>query len=258
MSDPGPSLLPREHGAYAQLAVALVSALALAPAWRSLCHALVVAALFLASEPLLVLLGRRGEAALHAGRDSAGRRLATLGATATPLLIFAWAGQPTAYGLSLLLPAMLGLGLFGLFLAGRERTGAGEVLAAWAFATATLSVGLLGGAGFRASVLLACFLGGIFTLGTALVHGHLLALRKRRSAWRLIAFLLGAGVTAGVGLLGALGLGPRFGGAAFLPMTAAALVIWIAPPAPHRLKAVGWAAAACALAGAAMAVASLR
>ena len=39
---------------------------------------------------------------------------------------------------SLLPAAVLGLGLFGLFLAHRERTAGGEVLAAWTFAAATL------------------------------------------------------------------------------------------------------------------------
>jgi len=51
---------------------------------------------------------------------------------------------------------------------------------------------------------------------------------------------------------------PRGAWLALLPMTLAALAIRLFPPAPRRLKAVGWAAAACALAGGALAVACLR
>ena len=250
------SLWPREHGAYAQLAVALASALALAPALRSLGQTVLTAALFLASEPLLVLLGRRGAP----GPGDAARarlRLAALGALAVLAGAGAWAGAraPAAA----LLPAVgLGLALFGLFLAKRERTGAGEVVAAWAFAAATLPVTLLGGASAARAGALAGILAALFTLGTAIVHGHLFALRRGGApAPRLAAFLFGTGLTAGAWALGGRTPLPRFGFTALLPMTGAAFAVWLFPPAPRRLKAVGWAAAACALAGGALAVAVL-
>jgi hypothetical protein len=252
------SLLPREHGAYAQMGVALLAALALAPGVHSLAQAVVTGALFFASEPLLILLGRRGEAARAEQRDAATRRLTTLGGLATLALAGAWARVPVAYGLALLPPALLGLVLFGLFLAGRERTGLGEVVAAWAFAASTLAVVLLGGGGPRRAILLALLLAALFTLGTAVVHGHLIALRKGSpGAPRLAAFLLGAALAGLAWWLGLRGLLPRSAFAVFLPMTLAAGGIWRFPPAPRRLKAVGWAAAGCALAGAASAVAGL-
>ena len=144
-----PNLLPREHGAYAQLGVALAAALALAPALRSAGQALVIGALFFASEPLLVLLGRRGEPARAAGRGPALVRLGRLGGLGLLGTATAWSGAPASYLWSLLAPALLGAALFGLFLARRERTGAGETVAAWAFAAAAGSVALLGGAGPR-------------------------------------------------------------------------------------------------------------
>jgi hypothetical protein len=171
----------------------------------------------------------------------------------------AWIGLPPALLGSLVPAGLLGLGLFGLFLARRERTPAGEEVAALTFAAAALPVALAGGAGARAAATMAVLLGTVFTIGTVLVHGHLFALRRRGAqAPRLAAFLLGSALTAGVwALAGRSGL-PRSACLATLPMTVAGLAIWQFPPAPRRLRAVGWTAAACALAGASLAVACLR
>jgi len=255
---PAPSLWPREHGAYAQLGVALASAFALAPALRSAAQGLLTAALFLASEPLLVLLGRRGNAP-PALTGRAWGRLGLLAALGGLSGAGAWIGRPGA-GLGSLIPVtLLGLCLFGLFLARRERTPAGELLAAWTFAAAALPVALSGGAGTRAAGSLVVLLAAVFTLGTALVHGHLFALRQRGAAApRLAAFLLGLAFTAGGWGLAGRAVLPRLASLATLPMTMAGLAIWLFPPAPRRLRAVGWAAAGCALAGGALAVTCLR
>jgi hypothetical protein len=258
MAKPTSFLLPREHGAYAQLGVALLSALALAPGWRSLSQGVLSAALFFASEPILILLGGRGTACLASGKEAALRRLATLGVLASIAVSLGWKGMPMAYGWSLLPPALLGLALFGLFLGKLERTAGGEVLAAWAFAAGAPAVVLLGGGGPRRATLLAILLAALFTLGTAVVHGHLMALRNRGTAPRGAAFLLGAFLVAGAGVLAGRGMLPRTAGAVFLPMTLAALGLWIRPPAPRHLKRVGWVAALCALAGGALAVGALR
>ena len=243
---PASSLWPREHGAYAQLGASLACALAMGPSRRGLAQAALTAALFLASEPALVLLGRRGAAT---GR--AWRRLALLLALAGLAGAAAWIGAPGERLRTLLPPAGLGLGLFGLFLAGRERTAAGEVLAAWTFAAAALPVAALGGAPGAGA--LALSLAAVFSLGTAVVHGHLLALRRGAPGPRLAAFLLGPALAA----LAWAAAGWE-AGLSLLPMTLAALAVWLNPPAPRRLKAVGWTAAACALAGGGLAAACLR
>jgi len=256
MARPGPGLWPREHGAYAQLGVALAAALALVPRGRALALAVAAAAAFLGSEPLLVLLGHRGEPAPGLA-GSAGRRLAALGVLAAACAWAAWRSLPLARLAALVPAGALGLALFGLFLARRERTALGELLAAWTFAAGAGAVAAAGGApgpGFRLALILAA----LFTLGTAIVHGHLLALRRGGApAPRLAAFLGGAALTVLALGLGRRGLLPGAASWAFLPMTLAGLVMWLAPPAPRRLKGVGWTAAACALAGAALAVAGL-
>jgi hypothetical protein len=233
--------------------VGLLAGFALAPSRRGLGQGILTVALFLASEPLLVLLGRRGPG----GTDLAQRRLGLLGVLAGVSGLAAWAGAPALVLGSLLPAGVLGLCLFALFLARRERSAAGELLAAWAFAAAALPVAAAGGRA-AAGAELAFMLAGVFSLGTALVHGHLIALRRGgASAPRLAAFLLGLGLTAGTRALAGRWLLPGAAWMALLPMTLAALAIWRWPPTPRRLRAVGWAAAGCALAGGALARACL-
>jgi hypothetical protein len=253
------SLWPREHGAYAQLAVALVCGVALGHGFRGVSQAVLTVTLFLASEPVLVLLGRRGEAARQSAQVRAALRLLIYGSLVILAALGALAGAPGAHLLSLFPPAILGAALFALFLFRLERTAAGEVVAAWVFSTAAGSVVLLGGGGAWRGTLLTLMLAALFTLATAVVHCHLVALR-RGGAWgpRFAAFALGAAVTTVAFLLSLKGSVPRLLPAALLPMTCAAFWVWAAPPAPSRLKNLGWAATACALAGGALAVACLR
>ena len=255
---PAINLWPREHGAYAQLGVALAAALALAPAPRSLAQALFSVALFLGSEPLLGLLGRRGQLPPGSAARAWGR-LALLGGVALAAGAAAWFGLPPARLQSLLPAAILGLALFALFLARRERTAQGEVLAAWTFAAASLPIAMAGGARPAPAAQLALLLALLFSLGTALVHGHLQSLRRGGASWpRACAVLFGLALLAGSWALGrGHGLPPR-AFLALLPMALSALAVWAKPPAPRRLKAVGWAVAACALAGAALVVVCLR
>jgi hypothetical protein len=240
---------------------ALACALVLAPAPRAWAQAALSAGLFLASEPLLVLLGRRGAVP---GRSRAARRLAALLALSAAAGAAAWLGAGLDRLVFLAPPALLGAALFGLFLARRERTAAGELLGSWTFAAAALPVAAAGGAPAPAGAVLALFLAALFSLGTAVVHGHLLALRlaagRRAGAWlpRLAAFLMGTALSAGSRCLAA---PARLPGAAFLallPMTLAALGVWLFPPAPRRLKALGWTAASCTLVGGMLAAALLR
>src|SRR5512137_367547 len=80
---PGPSLLPREHGAWGQLAMPLLSGLALGrPGAAAILLTLGIVLAFLAHEPLLVVLGHRGKRVRDAAGDRAVRRLAVLGLAA--------------------------------------------------------------------------------------------------------------------------------------------------------------------------------
>jgi hypothetical protein len=253
-----PSLWPREHGAYAQLGAALAAALVLAPAPRTLAQALLTTALFLASEPLLVLMGRRGEPE-PGGRRAAGNRLTLLLALAALGGAAAWAGLPLARLAALVPAGCLALVLFGLFLARREHTAAGELAAAWGFAAAALAAAAAGGSGAARAGALALVLAAILSLAMAIVHLHLLALRRAGAPGpRLAAAGLGLALTVGTWLLGRAGWLPPAAFTALAPMVLAGLGIWLFPPRPRQLKAVGWSAAACALAGGVLAALLVR
>ena len=247
------SLWPREHGAYAQLAVALLCGAALGHYSRGIYQALLTVGLFLASEPVLVLMGRRGDVARSTRQVAAALRLLILGSLIILMAIMAWVGAPAAHFLSQAPAALLGAVLFLLFLLRLERTAAGEVVAAWTFSAAAGCVALFGGAGVHRANLLVLFLGGMFTLATAVVHCQLLSL-KGGGDWkpRCLAFVFGALLTLGAWVLR--GTLPRSSPAVFLPMTLTALWVWAAGPAPNRLKRVGWTATVCAVAGGAAAV----
>lgn len=248
------SLWPREHGAYAQLAVALLCGGALGHGFRGVCQALLTVLVFLASEPVLVVLGRRGAAYRGSAQVRAALRLLILGSLVLLMAIWAWAGAPARQLASLLPPALLGSVLFALFLARLERTAAGEVMAAWTFATAAGAVAMLGGATPRQANLLVLFLAGQSTMATAIVHLHILALKKT-SAWpRNVAALACLLLTLVAVWAGRKGGAPRLGYLAFLPMVLTGLWMRLAPPGPRQLKRVGWLATAAAVLGGALAV----
>ena len=90
------SLLPHEHGAWGQLAMPLLTALAIGrPTVGSLLLTLAVVLAFVAHEPLLVVLGQRGKRAREQDGARALRWLAALGALAAGTGV---AGDPRAAG----------------------------------------------------------------------------------------------------------------------------------------------------------------
>ncbi len=256
MASPSPSLWPREHGAYAQLGIALACGAVLGHGFRGICQALLTLALFLASEPILVLLGRRGGVSRDAAQVRAALRLLILGSLIILMAGFAWAGAPAGQLAGILPAALLGAALFGLFLFKLERTAPGELLAAWAFSASAGAVAALGGAGGRRATLLALLLAAMFTQATAIVHLHLIAL-KRSAPWpRALAAIFCLATAAGALALSKPGLA-RAAGAALLPMAAASVWVWSTSAAPRKLKELGWAATACGFVGGALAVLGL-
>src|SRR5512142_680277 len=149
-----PRLLPREHGAYAQIIFPLLTALALGDRNASeLLWVAAAAALFVVHEPLLILAGERGR------RIQA--QLGVRARTFAMVLIFAaaaagimgWWLAPQRARLAALLPFALGVLLLSLIIAHKEKTLAGELLAALTFSTMLLPVALAGGVHWRAAVI---------------------------------------------------------------------------------------------------------
>src|SRR5688572_32010037 len=80
------SLWPREHGAYAQLAAPLLTALVVVrPTVAAGLLAAAACCAFLANEPLLVVLGHRGKRMREQAGTRAARRLALLASLAAAM-----------------------------------------------------------------------------------------------------------------------------------------------------------------------------
>ncbi len=231
------SLMPREHGAYAQLGIALAMALAFVPhGLRAWGQALATVLVFLASEPTMVVLGRRGEESKKVGARRARRRLGSYALALVLLLPWIWAGSGVRQFLSLLPALAFGAGLLGLFLVRREHSLAGELLGAAAFSFAGLPVMVVGGLDPSRALLPILGLAALNGLGTALVRSFL-ASRKRNVVWpRLLPVLLGMALAAGAGI----GSLPWPLILAPLPLTILALWVWAAPPHVIQFRRLGW------------------
>lgn len=235
-------LWPREHGAWAQMAMPLATGLALGrPGPAAWLFALAAALAFLSHEPGLVLLGVRGPRARQDDGRLARRLLGFLGVPALALAALAFALAPAAARLSAAAPAALTLATLWLARRRLEMTTGGEVVAGAAMASALLPVALSAGATPRAA--LAGFLTWSLSFAIAAVAVEAVLARGRpgapdlgrRNALRAgLLWALGCGLAAALGLSWPMpvALAPiaLFGGAVCLRGTG-----------PERLKALGWA-----------------
>lgn len=241
-------LLPREHGAYGQLAVPLATGLVLArfhlPAL--FCAAAAIAA-FLAHEPLLVELGHRGPKAKREHGTAARIMLMRMLALAC---LFGAAGFATAPGIALVagLPAFaLGSVVLVLVFRRKERTLLGEVLVSTTLSAALVPVALAGGAALSRTLGAFVVFAVGFTLVTASVRGVIA--RSKRDGSATLARL--AGLVAPLAVLVAylatraeVRVGVALGLAPFAAFAVAMAVMHVGPRALTRL---GWSLVAASV-----------
>jgi hypothetical protein len=233
-------LLPREHGAYAEVIFPLVTVFFLGkPTLASCGLSLAILAGFLAHEPLQILLGARGGALQ---RELRGR------ARAQGALLLTASSAAAAFGLcradALVVVAAAGLLpalalLLGLTLAGRSKSLLGETLVALVLAFAAVPVALAAGLSPPAALRSALAWSAVFGLGTATVHA-LLARKKRGVFAPSFAVMgMGMGVISGAvfWLLSGRGSWP----VATVPMSLVAVAALGLRLPPKRLRALGWA-----------------
>jgi len=227
----------------------------------ALLTALAVVMGFLAHEPLLILLGLRGQRAQRDQGTAAARWLALTGATALGAgLLGLWMSPPHvrwAFALPLA-PAAL---LVPAIARGREKSWQAEVSVALAFSFAALPVCMAAGVPAAAAFSVAMPFAVVFVAATLAVRVVILRVRgggdRRAIAFTRVAVLLV--VTAGdVGLAAAAmtGLLAWTPFAAALPGSMAATAIAIVPPPAGRLRTVGWTLVAVSLAAAVILVVS--
>lgn len=226
--------MPREHGAYGQFALPLVAALASArPSIASGLFAAAATGVFLSHEPALIVLGQRGARALREVGPRARRRLAGLvlastfcGATA---LILAPAARPAAA-----LSALLAISLAPFVAGRREKTLAGELVAAGALPSACLPVL----AAESADLATALQVWGAWALGfaasTAAVRAIIATAKGSSESGSGWALALPPALAVSTAALGAPAV---LTGA---PLLLSALALRFARPSTKRLRQVGW------------------
>lgn len=240
MQDPRRSLWPREHGAYGQLGAPLIAALVIArPTVATGALAVAACLAFLANEPLLVLLGHRGERLQAALGAVAARRLAIYAAGAAALGALGLALSPAARWMA----ALVAVPAAALVLCAWrrvQRSLAGELLAALVFPGAAAPAMAASGVPAVAAIeiWLAWSLG--FACTVVAVH-HVIdrsrALRRKLATTRRDA-LTALGLAA-VLLAAAVATTQLVAAAIALPLVACALGLTLRPPGATRLRAIG-------------------
>ncbi len=239
---PARSLLPREHGAWAQLLFPVGTALVLGrfcPA--GLLFALAAVAVFFTHEPALVLLGHRGTRA----RSEASRRARRVLIVASLIALLAGLGglllAPMDARLATLVPGTLGLLLAALVGRQIEKTTGGEVVAALAFSSTVLPIALAGGASFETALVLASVWAAAFVTVTLAVRA-VLARAKRRPVQGLVAGATAVGLGSIVLALVVSIAHPLAIDAALAltPAVLPAIVLAWAPPHARRIRQIGW------------------
>jgi hypothetical protein len=236
-----PSLLPREHGAWGQLALPLVTALALGrPGPAAILLGVSIVLAFLCHEPLVVVLGQRGRRLKTALDARARRRIATVGALALAAGIAGLLLSPPAR-LAVLPAAILGAVSLALVLARLEKTTAGELVVSFALTAAAAPVALAAGAPARDAWAAAAAWAAAFAAATFPVRAILLRAKTKGEVDRRALAAAGVAAIAAAALLAAWrGWVPAAAGVAVLPVALPAFAVAVAGVRPQRLTQVGW------------------
>ena len=255
MSTAQRKMVPREHGAYAELLFPIVSVfLGGSPTTSTWLLAIGAIACFLANEPLLVLVGQRGTRMKREESDRAKRALLIfsligLGAGIAGLLLATPAVQ---YAVGM--PLLLGIGLIMLAVQGLERSMIGEALAASTLSSIAIPLGLSAGLGLTPTLAVALIWLLTSLLGTAVVRLTLARTKAKtdqelarvRFNRALLVLVCLAVVAVGV----AAPYGSRVGLwvlAAAVPVAVVVFTMVVLQPTARRLRLMGWSLVAANL-----------
>ena len=259
-------MVPREHGAYAELLFPIVSVfLGGSPTTATWLLAVGAMACFLANEPRLVLFGQRGTRMKRAESDRAKRALLVflliaLGTGVAGLLL-----TTTVVQYAVGVPLLLGAALMMLAIQGLERSMIGEGLAAATLSSIAIPLGLSAGLDLISTLALAMIWLVTSLLGTAVVRltvGRAKAktdedLARVRFKRALLVLVCLAVIAVGV----AAPLGSRVGLwvlAAAAPVAVVVLAIAVLQPTTRRLRLMGWSLVAANLCSLIAVVTTLR
>ena len=253
-------LIPREHGAYGQLAFPLATALIIGrPTPGAIALAAAGVAAFLSHESLLIVLGQRGSRAAREEGSEARHTLLVFGTLAIVAGIGAVVSLNWLARWALALPAVLALQLGVAMFSGTERTYAGELLAAGTLSSLSVPVAIGAGvtprSGFTVFVVFALS----FLVATTAVHAiigratHSAGMSRRPMSAVLTLFALFV-----LAALVRVGFIQPIAPFAALPVGVLALFLVTRPPPPRHLRVVGWSLVAATAATAILLVVALR
>ena len=240
------SLLPQEHGAYGQIGFPLATSFAVAGlTMPAVLTGLSAVAGFLAHEPVLVLLGRRGARARRKQGRRAGVWLAvtatTGGVAGLTALWLVPAGIRWSFAAPLLAAALLGVAIAS----NREKSAIGEVAAALTGSLLALPVCLAAGAPSAIAIAVAAAFASMLVAETLAVRVVILSTRgggnpRATRITRYATWLWSAAAAVGLGTAAAQEWLPWGALGAAVPGLLAAIFLAATPPPPTRLRVVGW------------------
>jgi len=256
-------MLPKEHGAYGQIAFPIVTAFLVAGvSTGGLLMATAVIAGFLAHEPAAILLGMRGT---RAKREWWSRAIRWLGCT---LVVGVAAGAGALFLVdtparwSILVPLAPTLLLAISTVRGREKSWEGEVAASLAFSGAAMPIALSASAPAQTGAAVAIPFALLFVASTLAIRVVILKVRGggnagATTATRRATFLLAAGAAFALGAASTVGLLPISVLVASTPGLLLSAVIAARPPAPTHLRTLGWTLVGTSVLTAAIVIASV-
>jgi hypothetical protein len=253
---------PKEHGAYGQVTLPLLTAFLVAGVSAGgLLIAVAVVAGFLAHEPAAILLGLRGPRAKRELQQRATTWLAGAAVIGVAAGIGALLMLESAARWSVAVPLVPALLLGVATVRGDEKSWHGETAAALAFSGAAVPVALAASAPIVTGAAVAIPFALLFVASTLAVRVVILRVRgggneRAMKATRRAALALVGGASAAL----AVSVSTEYLPAAVLitpaPGLLTAAVVASHPPAPHRLRALGWTLVAVSVATAALVIAT--
>jgi hypothetical protein len=259
-------MIPREHGAYAELLFPIVTVflggLQTTSTWLLAIGAI---AAFLANEPLLVLVGQRGNRVKREedGRAKRALLIFTMFALGAGLLGLALA--PRAAQIAVVLPLLLGGALIMLAIEGLERSMFGEALAAAALSSIAVPLGLSARLGLTAALAVALIWAATALLGTSVVRLTVARTKAKTPQELRTVGLKRAGLILVSLAVTAVGVAAPFGSragfwvlAAAVPVAVTVLVMAALQPTARRLRLLGWSLVAANLLSLIAVVTTLR
>lgn len=248
-------MIPREHGAYGQLLFPLVTAVAIGrPSAAALLLGGAAVALFVAHEPVLVMIGRRGAAAQRVRRREAVTWLIGSVSAAAVLGALAIVWLPAAARWTVAVPAVAAAAA-ALFVArGHERTTAGEIVVAAALASVSFPVAIAASATTIAALTCALAYTAVFIAATVSVRAVIGAAFPQRAGiadatrttqrwggrYRSGALMIATLAFAAVAALALQRVILPAAVVAALPMSVVAVALVVLLPPPRYLRRIGW------------------